>query len=1050
MDTTSCFQSFSHIFRAPSGKNLGALLIRPFWFVGLIFAMSSAAKGQAIGYVLNSTDGTVTIFATSDNPFAGGTAESPLTTVKVCATPLNAAPTPDFNHAYVTCADNSLWSIDVTHIVQKTATAQNILGSQLNAPGGIAILTPPTGANATKTLAYIVNSASNTVSVIDTFNNTLYDGPIALGSSPAAGAGTGFAGLAAAAPDSTRVFVTINNPTPQLWMIDTTVKPETAVQIQAAGLPTAAIDSLYLSVQESTSGTDYYVTLTTSVPVVLQASPSLFLVDIEPAMAAGSPGSSSNPLFTVAPLGPPGTSQPTHVASLIVETTPTTPVITAYTVDQTDLLQIIFSCNTAMTNNPGSCTASTSTSAPVTGGDLLPIAPNGLALTGVPFNNGGGSKENVYVTDGQPNGIVQIQVQLSSSGLSGSGVLPSLIKVGNGAQPPVFSPLSPASGALAFFAALPLVAPVGFINVQAVGFVNPHNTSGLNFSISTNTSSCGSGAPCIITTQDPVVGIDQGIDFPASGVFTVMLQGTGTSGGTPLPPGQQTTRQIYIGANCTLNSAGVTPAPKNVAVGQTVTVNLSCIAPTRPSDTPTTGDSITGHLNWGDGTSSAPTNLPVTAALSNNAALLTFSHSYATPNTYNISVMDLTDLTDGTPGSPSGGPIAVIVNALAVSVSPSVISVQVPSHSVSFAAAVQFDPSNSGVTWALSGSDCAGATCGTLSTATQTSVTYTAPTAVPPSGTVSLTATSHASISYADANQSSSVPIKLTTSPPPSCTLAAPSAGQTSLTITANVTCTAPAGDSLTAKLNWGDGTPAATNTATAATNGSATFSPFTHAYTSASNPSYSISLNVSDTTTGFAGSVTPPSVVLTVLQTTTIAPPVSMSTVNVVQGQAVNVPFLFSGGPAGITFTSITCAVAPQGPSCTVSPTSVTLDANGTANIQVTVMTTGPATALLVPRSENQQALLSASLLSVPGLGLLLLGLSVFTTKSRRSPVVLTLFLLVNLGIFGTGCGSTTRSSALPCTACTAAGSYTVTVTATSQKPVLQASGIVRVVVSQ
>jgi hypothetical protein len=195
---------------------------------------------------------------------------------------------------------------------------------------------------------------------------------------------------------------------------------------------------------------------------------------------------------------------------------------------------------------------------------------------------------------------------------------------------------------------------------------------------------------------------------------------------------------------------------------------------------------------------------------------------------------------------------------------------------------------------------------------------------------------------------------------------------------------------------------------------------------------------------------VTPPSVVLTVLQTTTIAPPVSMSTVNAIQGQTVTVPFLFSGGPAGITFTAITCAVAPPGPTCTVSPTSVTLDANGNANIQVTIMTTGPATALLVPRSENQQAVLSASLLSVPGLGLLLLGLGVFTTKSRRSSVVLTLFLLVSLGIFGTGCGSTTRSSALPCKSCTAAGSYTVTVTATSQKPVLQASGIVRVVVSQ
>jgi len=313
---------------------------------------------------------------------------------------------------------------------------------------------------------------------------------------------------------------------------------------------------------------------------------------------------------------------------------------------------------------------------------------------------------------------------------------------------------------------------------------------------------------------------------------------------------------------------------------------------------------------------------------------------------------------------------------------------------------------------------------------------------------VSLTATSNAAIAYTDPNKSFTVPIKLTIQPPPDCTLAAPSAGQTALSVTASVSCTAPAGDALTATVNWGDGTAAATASATVASNGTSSFSSFSHTYASPSNPSYSIGLSVSDTTTGLAGSVTPPSVVITVLQTPTVNP--SALSENVVQGQSVKDPVFFDGGPAEahVIFTSVTCTVAPVGPTCSVSPTTLTLDGSGKGSVQVTVTTVGPGTTASIPRSATQQGALSASLVALPGLSVVLLGLGIFSTRSGRLPMALCLFLLVSLAIFGAGCGFTTRRSSIPCTSCTPAGTYTVTVTATSQKPLLQASGIFRVVV--
>ena len=117
-----------------------------------------------------------------------------------------------------------------------------------------------------------------------------------------------------------------------------------------------------------------------------------------------------------------------------------------------------------------------------------------------------------------------------------------------------------------------------------------------------------------------------------------------------------------------------------------------------------------------------------------------------------------------------------------------------------FSATVANDSANKGVTWALSGTGCSGATCGTVAPATSGSgvaVTYTAPAAVPAPATVTLTAAS-----MADTTKSASTTITLTATPPPvAVTLSLSAASVTvkgSQAFTATVT-----GDSASKGVTW-------------------------------------------------------------------------------------------------------------------------------------------------------------------------------------------------------------------------------------------------------
>jgi hypothetical protein len=165
-------------------------------------------------------------------------------------------------------------------------------------------------------------------------------------------------------------------------------------------------------------------------------------------------------------------------------------------------------------------------------------------------------------------------------------------------------------------------------------------------------------------------------------------------------------------------------------------------------------------------------------------------------------------------------------------------------------------------------------------------------------------------------------------------------------------------------------------------------------------------------------------------------------------------VPFTFSGGKvdAGITFNLITCQVSPAGPTCTVSPSSLTLDENGNGTVQVTITTFGPATTAsrTLPQRGGQEASQVAYLIALPGLLVMLLGMGVRAGESFRGARLVSLLLIGWVAVLGAGCGSGVQRTNIPCASCTTAGTYTVTVTATSQRPPLQANGIFTLVVQQ
>ncbi|HTT25273.1 MAG TPA: hypothetical protein VMG82_40540, partial [Candidatus Sulfotelmatobacter sp.] len=133
----------------------------------------------------------------------------------------------------------------------------------------------------------------------------------------------------------------------------------------------------------------------------------------------------------------------------------------------------------------------------------------------------------------------------------------------------------------------------------------------------------------------------------------------------------------------------------------------------------------------------------LSAASSDSGVPITYTAPIAVPNPATVS-LTAASATDNTKTGTATVTITAAPPPISVSIAPPSASVQ-SGNTQAFAATVQNDSQDKGVTWSLSGAGCSGTSCGTLSAASSASgmpITYTAPIAVPNPASVSLTATS--------------------------------------------------------------------------------------------------------------------------------------------------------------------------------------------------------------------------------------------------------------------------------------------------------------------
>jgi hypothetical protein len=255
-------------------------------------------------------------------------------------------------------------------------------------------------------------------------------------------------------------------------------------------------------------------------------------------------------------------------------------------------------------------------------------------------------------------------------------------------------------------------------------------------------------------------------DSAAKGV-TWTLAGSGCSGATC---GTLSANSSASGAVVTYTAPAAVPGPANVTLSATsvaegtksttATITIaaapaSTIAVTLSQTTATVtvsgtatfiatvaNDTQNKGVTWalsGAGCSGAACGA-LSAPGSASGAAVTYTAPASVPNPAGVT-LTATSVTDGTKAAAAS--IAVTsAPAIAVSVSPTTVSLATGGVTQSFTATVQNDSQNKGVMWALSGSACNGAACGTVSptlSGTGVAVSYTSPAHA---GTVKLTATS--------------------------------------------------------------------------------------------------------------------------------------------------------------------------------------------------------------------------------------------------------------------------------------------------------------------
>ena len=188
------------------------------------------------------------------------------------------------------------------------------------------------------------------------------------------------------------------------------------------------------------------------------------------------------------------------------------------------------------------------------------------------------------------------------------------------------------------------------------------------------------------------------------------------------------------------------PAPDPVIAVTVAPGTASVVAgQTQPLTATVANDSTSKGVTWaltGAGCSAAACGvLSATSSVSGTAVTYTAPASAPSPAAVTATA---TSVADGTKAGAATITVTAASTGVGVTLSLTTASVTV-GLAQAFSATVTNDTANAGVSWALSGTGCTGATCGTVAPATSASgvaVTYTAPAAIPTPPLVTLTATS--------------------------------------------------------------------------------------------------------------------------------------------------------------------------------------------------------------------------------------------------------------------------------------------------------------------
>ncbi len=332
-----------------------------------------------------------------------------------------------------------------------------------------------------------------------------------------------------------------------------------------------------------------------------------------------------------------------------------------------------------------------------------------------------------------------------------------------------------------------------------------------------------------------------------------------------------------------------------------------------------------------------------------------------------------------------------VTSPVAVSISPTSATIPV-GQTQQFQATVS-NSSDTTVTWSVDGATGGTASAGTISAAGL----YTAPSTA---GNHTVTATSNA-----DGKAAASAQVSVTASLAISPSAATVHAG-TSQTFRAMV-------NGSSASVSWAvDGTAGGSASA-----GTITASGVYTAPSSTGQHTVSATLQGSSQTASAQVSVLPPA-------DFSLALTPANATINAGSSAKFALTISPSGYAGSVAFS---CSGAPQGSTCSVSPTSTTLDGTNPASATITLTTTARTVALAAPLKTRLTTMLAA----------FVLPLVLVTPAARRKHRLAALLLAVTLAFTLAACGGGGASSSTPgpppVVAGTPAGTYTVTVGATA-----------------